>query len=222
MKSSVVLLSGGLDSSVNMLQALRDTQVKKVITFDYGQRAAAREISQSRELCRQYSLDHVVVDLSFFKLFSQKSALVDDRTSIPQKAEVDINSVETSFKTAALVWVPNRNGIFLNIGAGFAEGVGADYVIPGFNAEEAATFPDNTFEYAQSLDRTFSYSTQNHVKVVCYTQNMDKTEIVRLGQKLGLDFKLVWPCYFGSHEWCGECESCQRFQRALSAAGVKI
>ena len=220
MKSSVVLLSAGLDSTVNLLQALRETTVKMVITFDYGQRAAEQEISRARKLCEKHQLPHRVVDLSFFQKFSQKSGLVGRDSKIPQKDLVDISSMEKSFKTADMVWVPNRNGIFLNIAAGFAEGLGADMIIPGFNAEEAATFPDNTREYAQALDQAFAFSTQNQVKVVCYTQEMQKPEIVRWGLEMGLDLNALWPCYFGGEQWCGECESCQRFDRARRAAGV--
>lgn len=222
MKASVVLLSAGLDSTVNLLRALQETDVRKVITFNYGQKAATREIERARSLCELYRLNHDVVDLSFFKLFSQQSSLVNLQSTIPQSAHVDIASLETSFKTAASVWVPNRNGIFLNIGAGFAEGVGAQYIIPGFNAEEAATFPDNTKQYANSLNQTFFYSTQNHVEVLCYTQDMDKTQIVQTGVDLGLNFQMLWPCYHGESEWCGECESCQRFYRAINLVGVEL
>lgn len=212
-QKSVVLLSAGLDSTVNLLSALKDGPVVKVLTFDYGQKAAAREIEKSQYICKKLKLNHQVVSLPFFKDFTKTSLIAQDQL-IPQSKDVDIHSHATSLKTADRVWVPNRNGIFLNIAAGFAEGLEADVVIPGFNAEEAATFPDNSKAYQQKLDESFSYSTMRKIKVKCYTIDMNKTEILKMGLKLGLVLADLWPCYFGGKELCGECESCLRFKNA--------
>lgn len=141
---------------------------------------------------------------------------------MPTAGEVAIDDLQTSQNTAKAVWVPNRNGIFLNIAAGFAEGLGAETVIPGFNVEEATTFPDNSFPYMKALDESFIFSTANHVKVYCYSVNMDKTEIVKDSIRLKVPFEKLWPCYQAFEKWCGECESCQRFQRAVKANGVKL
>lgn len=143
-------------------------------------------------------------------------------TQVPTAQAVQIEDLTVSQKTAQAVWVPNRNGIFLNIAAGFAEGLGAQTVIPGFNAEEAATFPDNSAAFLKALEDSFSLSTANHVRVHCYSVEMTKTDIVREGRQLNLPFRDLWPCYFAGENWCGECESCQRFQRALQANGVRV
>jgi 7-cyano-7-deazaguanine synthase len=213
MPKSLVLLSSGLDSTVNLLAARRDGEVVRAVTFDYGQRAAAREIEKSRNICQRLEVPHHVVELPFFKEFT-KTSLVSRLSDVPTE-DVDIQSHTQSLKTAEKVWVPNRNGIFLNIAAGFAEGWGADVVVPGFNAEEATTFPDNSKAYQKALDVSFSFSTANQVRVHCYTIDMEKPEILKLGLSLGLDPEWLWPCYFGEAQWCGRCESCQRFANAL-------
>lgn len=214
MSKSLVLLSSGLDSTVNLLAARRDGEVVRAITFDYGQRAAQREIERSRAICESLNVPHHVVELPFFKEFTKTSLI--SRDQLVPTSDVDIKSHSQSLKTAVKVWVPNRNGIFLNIAAGFAEGWGADVVVPGFNAEEATTFPDNSKAYQKSLDVSFSFSTANQVKVHCYTIDMEKPEILRLGLSFGLKPEQLWPCYFGESEWCGKCESCQRFSNALA------
>jgi 7-cyano-7-deazaguanine synthase len=218
---SIVLLSSGLDSTVNLLAAREEGLVLKALTFDYGQKAAVREIAQSRKICEKYGVDHQVVDLPFFKDFTKTSLIAKDQT-IPRSTEVDIHSAETSRKTADRVWVPNRNGIFLNVAAGFAEGLGADVVVPGFNFEEAQTFADNSKAYLEVLNRSFSYSTLRQISVKCFTTDMNKTEIVKLGLSLGLDVMDLWPCYFGDEDWCGQCESCLRFKNALAQAGIQL
>ncbi len=213
MSQNVVLLSAGLDSSVNFLEALQDGGVRLAITFDYGQRAALREIQKAKHLCQRHQVAHQVVELPFFKLFTQ-SSLVNHTQSVPQGSDVDIASHSTSLKTAEKVWVPNRNGIFLNVAAGFAEGLGVPFVIPGFNAEEASTFPDNSPAFQKALDGSFSFSTQNQVTVKCYTLHKQKAEILRRGLEIGLEIQDIWPCYFGEEKWCGQCESCLRFENA--------
>lgn len=213
MKSAVVLLSAGLDSSYNLFRAHRELKIVLALTFDYGQKAARQEIAHAQDLCDLLQIPHRVVELRWFRDFTETSLVGDQK--IPVGDEVSIDDRVQSEATKKAVWVPNRNGIFLNIAAGFAEGMGADFVIPGFNAEEAATFPDNSRDYLNALDRAFSYSTQTHVTVKCYSTDMNKTEIVQHALELGIPLEKLWPCYFSSEQWCGECESCQRFRRAL-------
>lgn len=213
LKRSVVLLSSGLDSSVNFLMALRKTEVVLALTFDYGQRAAPQEISYSRELCRSHEIRHEVVELPWLKALT-KTSLVNRSQSVP--THVPLGDLEKTHQSAQAVWVPNRNGVFLNIAASFAESLGANLVIPGFNKEEATTFPDNSDDFMDAASAAFFYSTANHVEVMGFTSHMDKSEIVHLGQELGLNFNRVWSCYFGDQQPCGVCESCLRFQKALS------
>ncbi|MGZ5280409.1 MAG: 7-cyano-7-deazaguanine synthase, partial [Pseudobdellovibrionaceae bacterium] len=143
MKRSVLLLSGGLDSTVNLLAARTESEVVLALTFDYGQRAVAREIEAAQKITSHFQIPHQVLKLPFFTEFGQ-SSLTDHRKTVPTGGQVSIDDLKTSQETAKSVWVPNRNGIFLNIAAGFAESLKADQIIPGFNREEATTFPDNS------------------------------------------------------------------------------
>lgn len=221
MKKSVVLLSGGLDSTVNLYEAKTRSEVILALTFDYGQRAAPRELERAAALAKHAGVSHRVIALPWFADFTQ-SSLVNRGASVPTKSEVGIDDISASTRTAKAVWVPNRNGILLNIAAGFAEGLKADWVIPGFNAEEAVTFPDNSEAFLQAATRSLSFSTSNQVEVTCFTTALKKPEIVRRGRELGVPFELIWPCYLGDEKPCGECESCQRFQRALREGGVNL
>jgi 7-cyano-7-deazaguanine synthase len=215
---SVVLLSSGLDSTVNLYRAAKESKVVMAITFDYGQRAAAREINFASQLAARLEVPHRVIELPWFKDFTA-SSLVNREMDVPTTS-VAIDSFEASTNSAKAVWVPNRNGIFLNIGAAFAESVDAKWLIPGFNAEEATTFPDNSEDYLQAATKSLYYSTGNQVQVKCFTTALDKTEIVKLGRTLGVPFELVWTCYFGGEKPCGQCEPCQRFSRAMGASQI--
>jgi len=210
---AVVLLSSGLDSTVNLYLAKESAEVVLALTFDYGQRAARREVKRSALIAQRAGIAHKIIDLKWFSQFT-KTSLVNRAVAVPIKDSVSIADLEVSQATAKAVWVPNRNGIFLNIAAGFAEGLAADWIVPGFNKEEAATFPDNTDDFLKAATSSFRFSTANHIKAVCFTTELNKTEIAQKGRALGAPFELMWPCYFDGSEPCGECESCQRFRRA--------
>lgn len=220
MTKAVVLLSAGLDSAFNLMSAQRQYAVELAITFDYGQKAATREMERARQLCEYLKINHRVVALPWFKDFTN-TALIGN-ASVPRATEINIENLEVSAQSAAKVWVPNRNGIFLNIAAGFAEGFGAEVIVPGFNLEEAQTFPDNSEAFMRSLNNAFSFSTANRVRVQCYSTHLNKTQIVAEAIELSLPLQLLWPCYLGEENWCGTCESCQRFKRAVVGNGLNF
>lgn len=219
MIKSVVLLSGGMDSAVNFLAIREHSEVVLALTFDYGQRAASKEKEAASRLASHFKVPHRTLELPFFRDFGG-SSLTDSKREVPVGSAVSMDDLTVSRQTAKSVWVPNRNGIFLNIAAGFAESMGASWVVPGFNKEEAATFADNSQGFLEAATKSFSHSTSNQVQVRCLTTDLSKTEIVALGQKLGIDWSWIWPCYFNQARWCGRCESCQRSKRALKANGI--
>ncbi len=211
---SIVLLSAGLDSTVNLFLAHKKSQVVQTITFNYGQRALAKEVEHSKKLSDYLHIPHVVIDLPWLKNIG-KSSLNNNQFTVPTGKDVSIADHAVSAQTAKSVWVPNRNGVFLNIAACLAEAAGADQVIPGFNLEEAATFPDNSEAYIDATTKAFKFSTANAVKVICHTVKMHKTEIMKLAIDEKIPLKMIWPCYFSFDQWCGECESCLRTKRAM-------
>lgn len=219
---SVILLSSGLDSTVNFHVALQKTEVKLAITFNYGQTAAIKEIERSAELCALHRVKHVVLELPWLKELGQSALTKPKSVTLPLGKNVSIDNMQVSEKTAKSVWIPNRNGIFLNIAAAYAESLKANMIIPGFNAEEAMTFPDNSYDFIRETRRAFSYSTANHVDVQCFTINKTKNEIVKLGQSLEVPFHRMWVCYQDHENWCGQCESCQRALRAFRANHVDV
>lgn len=221
MRKAVVLLSGGLDSTVNLYRAHKEMEIILALSFNYGQRAERRELEAAKYFANQLNVPWQTIDLSWFSEFT-KTSLVNREAAVPVNAQVGIDDQKVSEASAKAVWVPNRNGIFLNIAAGFAEGLQADLVIPGFNKEEAATFPDNSSDYCQALNESFSFSTANQIEVKSFTQEMDKTEIVKMALELNVPLAKVWPCYFADEYWCGQCESCQRLTRALQDNGVDL
>jgi 7-cyano-7-deazaguanine synthase len=226
MMKAVVLLSAGLDSTVNFYLAVKKLKAPffdQVIAlqFDYGQKAFTKENEKARRICENLNIKLETVSLPFIAGWNV-SSLIDQKQSVPLGNKVSIDDIKISQSTARSVWVPNRNGVFLNIAAGFAEAINYQYVIPGFNIEEAQTFSDNSQGFIDSLNTSFSFSTSNKIKIHCYTIAMNKTQIVKLGSEINIDFRNIWPCYQGQDLWCGECESCKRAQRAFSENNIDM
>jgi len=207
---SVILLSGGLDSLVSLGLKREELNVELALTFDYGQKSAQKEIEASKKICEYYNIEHKVIKLDWLKDITQTSLVSD--LEVPTGKELD--NPENSAKS---VWVPNRNGLFLNIAGSFADSYGYDYIIIGANKEEARTFPDNTQSFIDSVTEEFRYSTQNHPKVIAPLINSDKNDIVMLALQAKVPLELTMSCYKDTKRHCGICESCTRLKNALIA-----
>lgn len=224
----VCVLSGGLDSTVAALVAKLKGDDLYTLTFDYGQRAALREINAARKISEVLGAEHKVIKLPFLKDFGG-SALTERDRSVPELKEEDLDNLEITRETMRSVWVPGRNIVMFSIASSFAESLGGGEVYTGLNKEEGTTFPDNTLEFVNRFNHLLEYGTIRDVKLVAPLYNLDKAEIVKYGreleEKLGVEvLKYSYSCYHDNGEdflHCGTCESCVRRKRAFKEAGVE-
>ncbi len=215
-RGAIALLSGGLDSVVAAAMWLdRGGAIVRCLSFDYGQRAAAREWQAAQRFCARHGLPLERVDLPWLAKLSERagSALVARSRDLPtgtQQAPGDAAS-------AAAVWVPARNCAFVSIAASYAEAYEAEAVLCGFNREEAATFPDNSAAFVAAGTAMLALGTRRQVVVASPTIDLDKLAIVAQARRLGVRREELWSCYRGGDAPCGVCESCLRSERAWSA-----
>ena len=207
MTRGIILLSGGLDSLVSLGLT---TNIELALTFDYGQKSADYEIKASKAICDFYKIEHKVIKLDWLKNITH-TALVSDN-ELPK-------GLENPEESAKNVWVPNRNGLFLNIAAAFADGEDYDFIVIGANKEEGQTFPDNSKEFIERINAEFEFSTRKHPKVIAPLLNYNKNDIVRLALENNIPLELVRSCYAGGEKHCGVCESCTRLKNSLIANG---
>jgi 7-cyano-7-deazaguanine synthase len=208
----IVLLSGGLDSAVNLKCALDDGIVDAAITFDYGQAAARNEIRAAGECAQRLGVPHTVIKLGDY--WGLLPEALRDGGRIAKRAGVEDSDPSVMLEQA---WVPNRNGVFVNIAAAFAESRRSDAVVIGLNREEAEIFPDNSERFLERINQCLAVSTLTGVKALSFTTRLSKGEIVRLGLERGAPLESIYSCYQGSPDgkMCGECQSCLRLKRAL-------
>ena len=215
---SVALLSGGLDSVVGCKRAADETKVELALTFDYGQPAAEREVEAAGAIAKRLGISQRTIKLAWLGEMLPEGLK-------GKGPEAELGDEKAELEAARAVWVPNRNGVFINVAAAFAEVLDCDQVVAGFNAEEGASFPDNSQEYIEAANAALEFSTLRKPRVVSYTAGMNKAEILRLGRKIGAPLELIWSCYYGGKEMCGECLSCRRVLRALreeEADGLRV
>ncbi len=207
---AVILLSGGLDSLVALayVQAREPYNVELALTFDYGQKALKNEIESTEKICEFYNIQHKIIKLDWLKDIT-KTSLVSDK-------EIPKSGFSTK-ESAASVWIPNRNALFLNIAACYCDSFGYNYIVYGANKEEGANFPDNTETFRKEITALFKTSTLVGPKVTAPLINYTKDDIVKIGAELSVPFDLVWSCYISGDKHCGECESCSYLKKALIA-----
>jgi 7-cyano-7-deazaguanine synthase len=218
-KCAVVLLSGGLDSATALAVAKRDGYEPYALSFDYGQRhlfelEAARRVAGAAGV-RQ----HIVLPLNL-RLFGG-SALTADLPVPKDRAESEMSH------GIPVTYVPARNTIFLSIALGWAEALGASDVYLGVNALDYSGYPDCRPEYLQAFERMANLGTKAGVEGTATWRihapliEMTKSQIIRTGTALGVDYSLTHSCYdpdAAGHP-CGHCDSCRLRLKGFAEAG---
>lgn len=217
MKKAISVMSGGLDCTVATSVYDKDYEIH-AITFNYGQKAATQEIRASKQICEKMGWIHEVIDLDWLSKISNSSLNTDDE--IPEVSENDLDDLDKSNETASNVWVPARNTVFTSIALSYAESVGAEIIIVGWNGEEGATFPDNSKEYLNEFNELIGVGSPEKIMIEAPAIDLNKEEIVRLGLDVGAPMELSYSCYKGEETPCGVCESCMRRERAFKKMGI--
>ena len=218
MKKAISVLSGGLDCTVATSVFAEDYEIH-AITFNYGQKAFERELQAAREICTKMNWTHELIDLPWLANISNSSLNTSEK--IPEPSEEDLDNFEKSSKSASSVWVPARNMVFTSIAVSYAESIGAEKIIVGWDAEEAATFPDNSKEFLETFNELIDVGSPEKIRIEAPAIDLNKEEIVELGMKVGAPIELSYSCYKGDDKHCGVCESCMRRKRAFRNLGIE-
>lgn len=218
MKKAISVLSGGLDCTVATSVYAKEYDIH-AITFDYGQKSFKRELKASKEICEKMNWTHEVIELPWLSKISTSS--LNTSEEIPEVNVEDLDDLEKSKETASSVWVPARNMVFTSIAVSYAESIGAEIIIVGWDAEEAATFPDNSKEFLEKFNELIDVGSPEKIKIEAPAIDLSKEEIVKLGVNVGAPMELSYSCYKGGDKHCGVCESCMRRKRAFEHLGIK-
>ena len=217
-KIAITVLSGGLDSTVATATFKDDYQIR-ALTFDYGQRSAEMEIKSAHAVCEELGAEHTVIKLPWLSELG-RSALTSNN-DVPEPGIKELDNMGSSIETALKVWVPGRNIVFTAIANSFGESMGAEIIIVGWDLEEAATFPDNSKEFLNAFNNVLEVGSFDKIKIRAPLIDMNKMDIVKLGNDIGAPMNLSYSCYKGFEDHCGVCESCMRRIRAFNNAKIE-
>jgi 7-cyano-7-deazaguanine synthase len=215
---AVILLSGGLDSSTVLYQAKADGCQCYAISFDYQQRHR-KELNSALMLANTVGvIEHQVVNFDLRQWGG--SALTDDKINLPQQ-----RSLAEMADHIPITYVPARNTIFLSFALGYAEAIAAERVYIGVNALDYSGYPDCRPDYIQAIQEVFRLGTKQGrsgepIKIIAPLIDLKKTEIIQLGNQLGVPWHLTWSCYAGNDIACGVCDSCQLRLAAFAELGL--
>lgn len=220
----VVLLSGGVDSSTCLSLAVDEYGSNDVscLIEHYGQRHE-KEIEHARAVADYYGVPRSEMDLSGVMKWSDCPLLKESGSPIAHKSYAEQIADGETHNGIVSTYVPFRNGLFLAAAAAFAYSVGADIVMYGAHADDAAgnAYPDCSEEFAKAMDTAIREGTGGKVRLVAPFVDVDKAEVVRRGLQLGTPYHLTWSCYEGGDKPCGECGTCIDRAGAFAANGVK-
>lgn len=214
---AVVLLSGGLDSTVCMAVARSRGFELYPISFNYQQRHQ-RELDCARRVAEHFGVArHLVIDTNMAAIGG--SALTDPALGVP---DGDVNRHDIP-----ITYVPARNLIFLSYALGYAEVVGADHIFIGVNALDYSGYPDCRPEFIRLFQQLADYSTKattadgRRIVVDTPLLELSKKDIILLGTELGAPLELTTSCYRGGESACGSCDSCLLRLKGFAEAGLR-
>lgn len=215
-KKAIVLFSGGLDSTTCLAIAKAEGFEVYALGFRYGQKHSV-EIERSIEIAKSYQVaKHTILTLPIVDIGG--SSLTDTSVSVPDyDGSTDVPST----------YVPARNTIFLSCALGYAEVIGAYDIYIGANHIDYSGYPDCRPDYLHAFEQVANLATvagreghQFHIHAPLL--QLDKAAIVKLGMKLGVDYRTTVSCYRADEKGyaCGNCDSCTYRKKGFQDAGI--
>ncbi len=214
-KRALVIISGGLDSTVTATYLLRKGYDVTLLHFNYRHLAESPESRAVREIAKELNVPLLEIETDVFRVIGKSSLLGE--------GEVNLNDMGREGAELPFEWVPARNFVFLAVATAIAEAYGYDYVALGINVEEGNAYPDNENEFYRLLNKALPYATSpgKIVKIINPVGHLVKHEIVRLGLEIGAPLHLTWSCYLGKDKHCGKCGPCYMRRWAFKMNGVR-
>lgn len=208
---TLLLMSGGLDSTVALFDLLADGHDVRGLGVHYGQRHS-RELEAAKEIAEFAEVPFEITDLSNLKYFLTGNSQTGD-LPVPEG-----HYTEDSMKQTV---VPNRNMIMLSVAIGYAVSMKFNAVAYAAHAGDHVIYPDCRPEFVEAMKQAASLCDWHKIDLITPFLNSSKSEIVKRGDQLKIPFELTWSCYKGEEFHCGKCGTCVERKEAFQLANVK-
>ena len=208
---TVLIYSGGLDSTVLLFDLLKEGHEVKALSVNYGQRHV-RELEGASTICANAGVEHRVADLRSIQSLFGANSLTAHQHSIPEG-----HYAEETMKATV---VPNRNMILLSVAAAWAITEKAECISYAAHGGDHAIYPDCRNEFADAMDAALRLADWHEVYLNRPFVNLSKADIVKLGSKVRAPLAHTWSCYKGGNVHCGRCGTCVERREAFYLAGI--
>jgi 7-cyano-7-deazaguanine synthase len=209
-KRAILLLSGGIDSAVALYLLKSRNYDVVAISINYPGRGE-RERESARILAKLTNTRLIEVDIPFMKEIVE---LWNNKEERPEH-----------LRDAHPSTIPARNAIIYAVAAYYAEILGINIIVAGHNADDTKYFPDTSRMFRKIISRALTIGTHigktKGLRVIAPLSKLNKTEVVKLGLKLGVPFEYTWSCHNNYDKPCGQCSGCLARKRAFDELGVK-
>ncbi|MBW2653978.1 MAG: 7-cyano-7-deazaguanine synthase QueC [Deltaproteobacteria bacterium] len=219
---AIVLSSGGIDSTTAMAIAKSKGKDIYALSFRYGQRHFI-ELESAKKVAKSLGAKvHKIIDIDLRQFGG--SALTDD-INVPKHDTTDgIKEDEIP-----ITYVPARNTIFLSYAMAWAEVLKATSIYIGVTAVDYSGYPDcrpafiEAFEKMANLATKIGITKETILKIETPLIYLSKADIIKTGDKLGVDYALTISCYDPNRNGksCGRCDSCLHRIKGFKEAGIK-
>lgn len=219
-RKAVVLLSGGVDSATCLAVAVREGFEAHALSFDYSQRHRAELEAAARVAKTLGAVEHLVLEVPLGVIGG--SALTS-ALDVPK----DVSPEEMQSRIP-VTYVPARNTVFLSLALAWAEVLGAPDIFIGVNALDYSGYPDCRPEFIEAFEKMANLALKEsvegrlHIRIHTPLIGLTKSEIIKLGTALAVDFSMTHSCYDPGPlgRACGRCDSCILRRKGFAEAGV--
>lgn len=210
-KKAVILLSGGIDSSVCLAIAKSQNFQCYALSFDYQQRNRY-ELTSAAAVANQIgAMEHRIIRCELGSWGG--SALTDHQKPVDHYSQSRVNT-----------YVPARNTIFLSLALGWAEALGAADIFFAANAQDYENYPDCRPAFFSAFANVANLATragvedgqfQIHTPLI----KLNKAQIIQQGLALGVDLSLTFSCYdpINQTQPCHQCLACHLRAQGFAA-----
>ena len=220
---TMILLSGGIDSSVCLALAVKKYGNENVLALNvfYGQRHS-KETEAAKNIANFYSVRILTLDLSKLFIGCKSCSLLVGET----ENNISTGSYKEQMKKSAIpdTYVPFRNGVFLSLAASIAISNSCDKICYGAHLDDvmnASVYPDCSSFFYSTFSEAIYVGSGGMLSVLAPFINKSKSHIVHEGLKFNVPFKLTWSCYAGREKACGRCATCLDRKLAFASNGVE-
>ncbi len=217
MISSIVLFSGGIDSTTVLYWAKKNLERVCALTFFYGQTHSI-EIEMAKKIAEREGIEQIVLNVDLSQIGG--SSLTD------RKIEIEDVKLEELEERIPSTYVPFRNGIFISLAAAVAEVMDCENIVVGFHSLDSQNYPDTSKNFVSAMENAINTGTRagklgKKISILAPLIRMKKEEIIKFGLEMGTDYSYSISCYRGNEIPCMRCPTCRIRESAWKSLGIE-